>query len=160
MRRPPRRAHLCSAGVGSCSRNVRQRQPRRETLLHSREGRPSFYPTAAVQHRGVLALYRAFGQSSSTCQTAIICSDETTQSASVARTRASHFIPAIRAIGDRSRLRNGRMGLSLLRYATSVRRLCEPEWLSYTAAQRRFSRCAQSLFSAPTQGLCLEAFIW
>gem|GEM_PF-3604052 len=65
VRRPPRRAHLRCAVVGSCSRIVRQRQPRRITLLHSREGRPSFYPTAAVQHRGVLALYYAFGQSSS-----------------------------------------------------------------------------------------------
>jgi len=63
VRRPPRRAHLRSAVVSSCSRIVRQRQPRRGTLLHSREGRPSFYPTAAVQHRPVLALYRAFGQS-------------------------------------------------------------------------------------------------
>src|SRR6478735_12044936 len=42
------------------------------TLLHSSEGRPSFYPTAAVQHRGVLALYRVFGQSSSFCLTRML----------------------------------------------------------------------------------------
>src|SRR5476651_2043957 len=41
---------------------MRQRQLQRETLLHSREGRPSFYPTRAVQHSRVLALYCLEGQ--------------------------------------------------------------------------------------------------